>query len=101
MRVPGLPLVAELGHGSRLSRRDEHRIEAEPLAPARAVRDPPLERAGAALLGSFGRQRDELADVAGTAPLTGDLCELAEEPGDRVGPAGARRPNPGPTSQAV
>src|SRR5512142_213489 len=101
MRMPGLPFIAELGDGSRLSHGDEHRIETEPLGPAPTVRDPPLERAGTTLLASFGRQRDKLADIASSASLTRDPDELPQKPVDRVVPARAGRPNPGPAPEAV
>src|SRR5581483_11527591 len=69
MGMPGLPLVAELGHRPLLAVRDEHRVEAEAGAAASFLGDPALKRARAAQLAAVRSDRDQLADVARPAVL--------------------------------
>src|SRR4051794_9262907 len=100
MRVPSLPFVAELGHGLRLSLRDEDRIEAEARRPARLARDPPVERAGPAQLPAVRSKCDELADVARVAAVAFDPFELAEHPAHLVAGGPARRAHAGTAVEA-
>src|SRR2546423_4942072 len=87
MGVLGLPLVAQLRHGSLLARGDEDRVVAEPLVAARLICDPAFEDAGATQLLAGRRERDELADATGAAAVTLDAANLAEQAPDRVAPA--------------
>src|SRR5207248_1087391 len=73
-----LPLVAELRDRLLLAGRDEDRVEAEAGRAVSLERDPAFERAGAAELPPVGRDRDELADVAGAPVL--DPGERVEDP---------------------
>src|SRR5687767_3858384 len=95
MGVVPLPLVAELGDGSGLARRDEDRVVAEPLAAARRSRERALEDARAVQLAVWS-ETHELADVAG-APVPGasDLAEQALDPVVRP----ARRVDSGPCAE--
>jgi hypothetical protein len=81
MRVLRLPVVPQLCHRPLLAIRNEDRVVAEALVAARLVRDPAVERAGAAELAAVGREENELRDVARAAFL--DACELAEKLRDR------------------
>src|SRR5437870_5866720 len=99
MRVASLPVASQLGDCPLLAVGHEHRVVAEALAAARLVGNAPLERAGAAKLLAGGRERHELAHVAGAAVL--DALELAEELADRGRALGrvARGVEPGPAAE--
>src|SRR5271169_6161998 len=83
MRVPGLPVVSELRHRPFLSVRDEDRVVAEPLAPARLVAYAAVERAGAAQLLPVRSDGDELGHVTRATVVHRNACQLAEQLGDR------------------
>jgi hypothetical protein len=86
-----LPLVAELGDGPVLPVRHEDRVEAEALRAPRLVGDAALEDSGSSELFAGRREGDELADVAGSAPLVFDPLELPQEPLDVLAAREARR----------
>src|SRR5581483_4968870 len=99
MRVLALPLVAELGDGALLACRHEHRVEAEAGGAPRLEGDRALERAPAAQLAAVGRDRDELAHVAG-APV-GDAGERRQDPLDVATLRPAGRLDAGPAAERV
>jgi hypothetical protein len=94
--VRGLPFIAELGHRPVLAVRDEDRIEAEAARAARLVDDHALEGAGAAQLPAVRRDRDELADVAGSPRTSLEALELGQQPFDGPAACEPRRLDPGP-----
>src|SRR5262245_35468810 len=101
VRVGELPRVPELGHRARLAGGDEDRVVAEPLAPARRVRDPALERPPAAELGAVRAERDELADVARAPRVALHPRERLEQPPDLVAGREPRGADSRPAVEAV
>ena len=102
MRVAGLPVVAELGHRLLLALRDEHRVVAEPLRPARLLGDAALEDPRAAVLLALGPDQHELADVPGPACIALDPAQLVEQLRVRVlARRVAGRANPGRAPQRL
>ena len=99
MGVGRLPLVAQLGDSLLLALRHEDRVEAEPLRPARIVDDSSFENACPSLFAPLGRNRDQLAHVAG-APVLHPL-ELGEQALDVLTAGEARRLDAGPAPQPV
>jgi hypothetical protein len=91
VRVLRLPPVAELGDGPVVAVRQEDRIEAEALRAARLFGDAPLEDSGAAELFAGRREGNQLADVAGSAPLVFNPLELPQKPLDVLAAGEARR----------
>src|SRR5437763_1768913 len=84
VRVLGLPLIAELRDGSLLAGGDEDRVVAEALAPPRVFGDPSFQDAGSAGFLAGRRERDQLADVAGSTVFAFDTAELRQEALDRI-----------------
>src|SRR5437762_5714744 len=84
MRVPRLPLVAELRDRALLTVEDKDRVEAEAASPARLHRDPAREHAGPAQLVTLRRERDQLADVARPATVAVHITQLPQQPPDLV-----------------
>src|SRR5436305_6519901 len=82
MRVARLPLVPELGDGSLLAVRDEDRVVAESLGPARLLGDPALEHTRSAHFLAVRAEQDELADVS--RPPVLDTLQIVDEPRDRA-----------------
>jgi hypothetical protein len=76
--VFGLPLISELGNRPVLAVRDEDRIEAEAGRAAGLMGDSAPEDAGAAQLPAVGRDRDELADVAGAPGVSLEALDLGQ-----------------------
>src|SRR5206468_12779209 len=96
-----LPLVAEVGDRPFLAVRDEHRVEAEALVPARVGRDAPAERPGPAQLLAVGADRDELGDVPGAPPVALDSLERTQHPAHLVSRRAPRRGHARTAVQAV
>src|SRR5207248_3073005 len=78
MRVARLPLVPELCDGSLLAVRDEDRVVAESLGPARLLGDPALEHTRSAHFLAVRAEQDELADVS--RPPVLDTLQIVDEP---------------------
>src|SRR5438034_1930504 len=91
MRMLCLPLVAELGNGSRLAVVNEDWVVAEALASARLVDDSARKRAGASQLQTVRREGDEFGDVPCTPAVAFDAAQPLEEPADGVVSAGVGR----------
>src|SRR5436305_13578180 len=90
MRVLRLPRSAELRNRALLACRDEDRVIAEALAPARLVCDGAADGAPAAEDVPLGRDRDELRHVP--RRTVSDAVELAEQHCDRRGAFGGVPP---------
>jgi hypothetical protein len=99
MRVLRLPLVAELGDRPLLALGDEDRVETEALGAPPLVDDAALEDAGASEPLSRRRERDQLADIAGSPVL--DSLELSQQPLDVLAACEARRLDAGPAAEPV
>src|SRR4029077_19048516 len=91
-RCPGavgvvrLPGVAELGDRAFFAGRDEDRVVAEPLVPARLLGDATLESACPPELAAVGGEGNELAAVA-RRPLLHPVERLEERRHGVRGPA--------------
>src|SRR6266700_14520 len=90
VRVRPLPLVAERRDRPLLAVGDEDRVVAKAFAAVRLVSDAALENAGASMLLTRRRQRDELTDVARSAAVAFDAAQLGEQASDGIVAAEAR-----------
>src|SRR5919107_4778148 len=91
-----LPLVTELGDGTHLAVRNEHRIEAEAFAAARLCGNPAAEHSGTAHFLAAGAERDELRDIPRAAGVAVGAVERAQHPPDFVARRATRRMHTGP-----